>query len=170
MPYTVWSRGRLLGHSSLSYAPSLPRIRAGDFEPTDVGESLLPILTGMGPAVEALVNVVGAHARPEVAATSESSGVPDTLRLTTEYADIRSLGDQLEQLALELRDPEGRPVRAALIGIQDTEHLLALARRDGVLPVDEEDDVEAWMPPPCRYQVIVEMGAALQRCKRRSTG
>ncbi len=164
MPYTLWSHGRLLGHSSLSYARCFPRIRAGDFEPTDVGESLLPILTGMGSAVEALAEILDSHAKPAGAPPEESPGLHDCVRLTTEYADIRSIGDQLENLALELRNPEGERVPTSLIGIQDTEHLLALARRDGVSPLDEEDCVEEWMPQPSRYQIIIEMESDADLC------
>jgi hypothetical protein len=32
MPYTVWSRGRLVGHSELAYARVYPDMRMGDFE------------------------------------------------------------------------------------------------------------------------------------------
>ena len=142
MPYTLWSHGRLLGHSGLSYARCLLRIRAGDFEPTEVGESLLPILTGMGPAIEALAEMLDSQAKPADAPPEESPGLHDRVRLTTEYADIRSIGDQLENLALELRDPKGERVPASLIGIQDTEHLLALARRNDVIPIQDEDDEE----------------------------
>ena len=164
MPYTLWSHGRLLGHSSLSYARCLPRIRAGDFEPTEVGESLLPILTGMGPAVEALAEKLDSHAKPASAPPEDSPGMHDCLRLTTEYADIRSIGDQLENLALELRDPKGERVPASLIGIQDTEHLLALARRNDVIPIEDEDDLEEWLPRPSRYQIIVDMEADEEMC------
>ena len=164
MPYTIWSRGRLLGHSSLSYARCIPRIRAGDFEPTEVGESLLSILTGMGPAAEALAGIMDGHAKPVGARPDEPPGVTDSVRLTTEYADILSIGDQLQNLALELRDPEGARVPTSLIGIQDTEHLLALARRDGVIPIDEEDCLEGWMPQPSRYQIIIEMESDEDMC------
>ena len=163
MPYTLWSHGRLLGQSGLSYARCLVRIRAGDFEPTEVGESLLPILTGMGPAVEALAEIMDSHAKP-AGASEESPGLHDCVRLTTEYADIRSIGDQLENLALELRDPKGERVPTSLIGIQDTEHLLALARRNDVIPIEEEDDLEEWLPRPSRYQIIVEMEADEEMC------
>lgn len=158
MTYTLWSHGRLLGRSSLAYARCFPHIRAGDFEPTEVGESLLPILCGMGPAVEALAEILDSHAKPVGAPPEESPGLHDCVRLTTEYADIRSIGDQLENLALELRDPKGERVPTSLIGIQDTEHLLALARRN-VIPIEEEDDLEEWLPRPSRYQIIVEMEA-----------
>jgi hypothetical protein len=90
--------------------------------------------------------------------------VSEALRLTTEYADVLSLNDQLEHLALELRDAQGELVRTACIGVQDTEHILALARRDGVLLDDEEVEVEPWQARPARYQIIVE----LEGCRSRT--
>lgn len=159
MPYTLWSHGRLLGHSSLSYPRCFPRIRIGEFEPTEVGESLLPILAGMGPAIEALAELLDEHAEPADDPPEESPGVTDCVRLTTEYADTRSIGDQLRNLALELREPGGERVPTSAISIQDTEQLLALARKKGVILFDEEDDLEEWMPRPSRYQIFVEMEA-----------
>jgi hypothetical protein len=164
VPYTVWSRGRLLGRTTLGYAPSLPWIRAGNFEPTDAGELLLPILTGMGPALEALASVLDAASPVGKAPGGAAGRVSEALRLTTEYADVLSLNDQLEHLALELRDAQGELVRTACIGVQDTEHILALARRDGVLLDDEEVELEPWQARPARYQIIVE----LEGCRSRT--
>lgn len=157
--YTVWSRGRLLGRTTLGYAPSIPNIQAGAFEPTQAGESLLPVLTGMGPALEALARVMetaSPHAAPRGRAARCTR---DALRLTTEYADVMSLNDRLEQLALELRDAAGRIVPTRSLGVQDTEHILSLARRDGVLTEDDEDMREPWQPRPARYQIVVELAS-----------
>jgi hypothetical protein len=49
MPYTVWSRGRLVGESELAYAQAFPDMRMGDFQPSPVGETLLPIILGVAP-------------------------------------------------------------------------------------------------------------------------
>ena len=166
MPYTIWSRGRLLGQTTLGYAPSLPGIRAGDFEPSELGESLMPVLTGMGPALEALSRALE-QIWPESLDSVPPGGMRDKVRLTTEYADLVSINDRLEQLALELRDPSGAPVRTEAIGIQDTEHLLALARRDGVLTEADEPEFEPWQPKPARYQIIVELEGARDRILER---
>ena len=48
MPYTLWSRGRLIGQTELAYARSFPGLRAGDFEPSALGETLMPIIIGVG--------------------------------------------------------------------------------------------------------------------------
>ena len=155
MEYTVWSRGRLLGRTTLGYAPSIPNIQAGDFDPTEVGESLLPVLTGMGPALEELARVLDTVSPEREHRGKAVRRMRDALRLTTEYADVMSLNDQLERLALELRDAAGQLVPTQSIGVQDTEHVLALARRDGVL-LEEDDALQPWQPGPARYQIIVE--------------
>lgn len=160
MPYTIWSRDRLLGHTTLGYAPSIPGIKAGDFEPTELGEELMPVLTGMGPASEAFSRAIE-RLWPE-GVPETKTGIHDALRKTSEYADLVSIHDRLESLALELRDPSGNPVLTEAIGIQDTEHLLALARRDGVLTEEDEMEMasEPWEPQPARYQIIVELQGA----------
>ena len=113
----------------------------------------------MGPAVEALSELLDEHAEAAADPPEESPGLTNRVRLTTEYADILSIGDQLRNLELELRDPGGARVPTSEIGIQDTERLLSLARKKGVLLIDEEDDLEEWMPRPSRYQIFVEMEA-----------
>jgi hypothetical protein len=51
MPYTLWSREQLLGETDFEfYKGSGPR-RAGVFRPTPLGVTLLPTLTGIGPAL-----------------------------------------------------------------------------------------------------------------------
>ena len=42
MPYTIWSRGQLVGESSLDQPRADPRQRSGDFLPTAFGETLIP--------------------------------------------------------------------------------------------------------------------------------
>src|SRR5688572_5995930 len=147
MPYTVWSRGRLIGESELAYARSLPGVRAGDFTPTPLGERLMPIIDGVGPALRALHEVV--RTDPRAGAPADRAGDwPESVRRTTEYADALSIGDELESLDLELRDPGGVVVKTDWIAIQDTHRVLAVAREsedelvDVALTEEEEEEVE----------------------------
>lgn len=202
MTYTVWSRGRLLGHSTLGYARAAPGMRAGDFEPTPLGETLMPILTGVGPALNTL-HRVAADLRTD--AMSQADGDPalgfsPLVRSTTEYADAVSLVDELESLALELREPDGVVVRTEMIAVNDTAHLRALAREplydDDDLPPDEdepldpeleaaiahdlevirswefEDDGEEWRDPPpiARYQLLVVLEGGITGTLTRQAG
>jgi len=57
VPYTLRSRNRLLGTSELAYRRSFPRLRVGDFAPTELGEQLMAIILGVGPALNALYDV-----------------------------------------------------------------------------------------------------------------
>ena len=42
MPYTIWSRGHLVGETNLDHTRVDPRQRSGDFLPTAYGETLIP--------------------------------------------------------------------------------------------------------------------------------
>ena len=161
MPYTVWSRGRLVGESELAYVRCMPGLRSGDFEPSAIGEKLLPIILGVGPALRSLHDAAD-KARDEAESVGRELPVgdwPDTIRHTTEYADAMSIPDELESLALELRDPAGAVVKTDWIAVQDTHRLIAIAREE-LAAVDpdldfEDDDVEPWQPAPPRYQIMV---------------
>ena len=172
MPYTVWSRGRLLGASELEYAEAIPGVKAGDFEPSAEGETLMPVLVGAGPAIRALSTVLreqqpgepgedrigGAPLQPHGDGLEDAQGqaaLTDTILRSTEYADYLSLCDELENLALELRDASGAVVPTEWVTVQDTEYLRSLAREDSDWP--EEDPLEPWEPAPARYQLMVMM-------------
>ena len=137
MPYTVWSRNRLIGESELAFARSLPGLRAGHFTPSALGEQLMPIITGSGQALRALYDV-SEDIRRERPEGEQSGHWPTSVRRTTEYADALSINDELESLDLELRDPGGAVVKTEWIAIQDTHRWLAASDPDE----EEYDDVE----------------------------
>jgi hypothetical protein len=161
MPYTVWSRGRLLGETELAHRPSLPGLRAGDFSPTEMGERLMPVMTGVGPALCALHELTEELKRrnPRVEVEEGGEWAP-VVRRTTEYADAVSVTDELQSLNLELRDSTNVIVRTEWISVQDTQRLVAMAREDmeqaGEDPLDG-DVLEPWQPEPPRYQIMVAL-------------
>jgi hypothetical protein len=163
MPYTLWSRNRLIGSSELAYRRSFPKLRVGDFEPTELGEKLMPIIVGVGPALSALYEVsqrVRREQRKKGIRRSRRADWPPEVKETTECADAMSLPDELESLALELRDPSGTVVETESIWLQDTHRLVALAREElaEVYPdMEFEDEREPWEPEPPRYQIYVEL-------------
>lgn len=191
MPYTVWSRGRLIGQSELAYRRSLPGLRMGDFFPSQLGDQLMPILTGEGPALFALYEVAEdtERERPESARLGDW---PDGVRQTTEYADAMSICDELESLDLQLRDPSGKVVKTESVSIRDTHRLIALARaheddgREVELTEEEMKEVEemraeldalfkeeeytAWEPEPefPRYQIMVTLAGFERGMLRRA--
>src|SRR3954471_19424051 len=130
MPYTVWSRGRLVGHSELAYARAFPDMRMGDFEPTAIGETLLPIILGVAPALRALCDVVENTPCNAGSGTPHATGFPPEVRRTTEYADVVSSQDEIDALALELHDSAGNAVSTEWLWFQDTHRLRALARQE----------------------------------------
>jgi hypothetical protein len=159
MPYTVWSRGRLVGHSELAYARAFPDMRMGDFEPTAIGEALLPIILGVSPALRALYDVLEKMPDSASGVPPHDTGFPPEVRRTTEYADVVSTQDEIDALALELHDATGNVVKTEWLWFQDTYRLLALAREEtAALDPDLvfDDDVrEPWEPEPPRYQIMV---------------
>lgn len=162
MPYTLWSRNRLIGSSELAYRRSFPKLRVGDFEPTELGEKLMPIIVGVGPALSALYEAserVRREQRKKGIRRSRRGDWSPEVKQTTEYADAMSLPDELESLALELRDPNGGVVETESIWLQDTHRLVALAREDWAeaCPDMEFEEREPWEPAPPRYQIYVEL-------------
>jgi hypothetical protein len=105
MPYTIWSRGRLIGETDLGFIYRRNRYRVGWFHPNPAGERLMPIATGVSPALRADY-MIG----------------PDP----TTYADILAAVDQCEALELELHGLDGQRIETEDIGIVDTHYLLSL--------------------------------------------
>jgi hypothetical protein len=126
MPYTLWSRGRLLGETELAYRQAMPGLRAGDFFPNELGDRLMPVIDGMRPVLYALDDVHTEFRRANPSAPYLDD-YPPAIKRTPEYADVMSTADEIESLRLELRDPDGAVVETEDIWIQDTHRLLALA-------------------------------------------
>jgi hypothetical protein len=161
MPYTLWSRGRLLGETELAYRRWKPCFRAGDFAPNELGEKLMPIIVGVGPALHALYDRHAEDLRRQRAETEsdDEDGYPEEVRRSTEYADAVSIADELESLALELRDPSGAVVDTEDIWLNDTYRLIAIGR-EAIRKEDpdfEFDEPEPWETPPPRYQIMVAL-------------
>jgi len=130
MPYTLWSRGRLLGETELEFARYAPLNRGGGFWPTVVGSKLMPVATGV---TVASIELATKSRRLERAGSPEgdrSDDVTAQIHESTEYADYLAAMDRLNALELELRDPDGNVVPNEWIDIRDTEFLTNLSERD----------------------------------------
>lgn len=113
MPYTLWSRNRLIGSSELAYRRSFPRLRVGDFEATELGEQLMPIILGVGPALNALYEAsrrVRREQRKKGIRRSRRGDFPPEVKQTTEYADAVSAPLELESLSLESGEPQKKVI------------------------------------------------------------
>jgi len=111
--YTVWSRGRELGHSSLAFARCLDSVRAGWFYPTDAGTSLMRIITG---SRDAWLAMAVAYQQGKHEDLSE-----EEWRRTAEFAGVVAAAAHADALQLELRGPDGRVIPTEDIDIRDTE-------------------------------------------------
>lgn len=145
MPYTVWSHGRLLGESALDYRRVFPRHRMGDFFPTEAGEKVMPVATGVSKA--------GADLVKSLSGAPPGSPARTHLRETSEYADLAAAEDHYDALELELRGPDGSLIPTEWIDLRDTEFLLSLtdddleaARLELDFSLEDEDDFGD--PPP----------------------
>src|SRR5205823_2050636 len=118
MPYTLWSNGRLLGHTDLEFIANTEVTKMGWFHPTEIGEQVLEIVT-------------------------EPSRVMTNYRETTDrealLADLAAASNRVEALDLQLRSPEGAVMDTKDIGINDTQRLLALAA-ESMAEMEEEDE------------------------------
>ena len=166
--YTLMSRGRVLGHSTLAFAHSMDKLRTGWFYPTDVGTSLMPIITGTRDAGLAMLVLFKRGELPDID--------DEQFIKTTEYADCAAAEAHEEALQLELRGPDGRVIRAEDIFVRDTETFIPEIHGgkyddDDEIELDEESQAcvdelvahfeslpeEPWNPPEemGRYQLFV---------------
>lgn len=168
MPYTLWSRGRLLGESELGWIQVFENLKTGWFHPSPAGKKFLRVLTGTGPALMAL----GKMMRDPVRAlarnvdTEPDADYPRDVRQTTEYADLVSIVDELEALQLELRDPEGRPVDVESMGVDDTHWKISLVPKKIRRKIDGRHPGEPWQadsPPLPRYTIQVRLRGVPRR-------
>lgn len=159
MPYTLWSRGRLLGETDLGFARVYANHRVGWFHPSPQGEALMSVLTGTGPALKAVARLMRNPLRSSNRSRHGGSigEWPSDIRTTTEYADLVSSVDELESMDLQLRDPDGRIMTVEHVGIDDMQFKSRrLPKRQRKLPA-ARTDAEPWSDVATvrRYQIQV---------------
>lgn len=155
--YTFWSKGRLLGHSTLDFYPVSPTSRAGWFEPTDDGEQLMPVLTCLGPFHAEITRETAKRCLPG-GELLDPRLCGDIARRALHYKLSEEAGAAVEELQLELRGPHGRTIPTASIGVSDTEYLLALPPLDDDLRPSDTDDTDATEPPDEFSAGLIELG------------
>jgi hypothetical protein len=138
MQYTVSSRGRPIGVTDLGFVRIGGPNRSGWFHPNAEGERLMPVIASVIPAMRAFLHrdVRGAEGEPIVQ--------PHLLGSTL-FADIAEALHHVGALELTLHHANGSVIPTRLVGIQDTEQLLALAQWDDALP-----ETDAWAGGPTR--------------------
>ncbi|MEO7455737.1 MAG: hypothetical protein ABIY52_05700 [Gemmatimonadaceae bacterium] len=106
MPYTVWSRGRLLGHSDLEFRQCFPLARTGWFHPVEGAEPVLEVFNEPRRVI--------LHAR---------DNHKELVR-----ADLAATSDRAEALELELRGDDGQVVRTEDVSIRDMDLTMEFAK------------------------------------------
>lgn len=137
MPYTVWSRGRLIGETELGFPPVAPESRMGWLRPVPGAESLVDDVALPSRDVLAFILLDDANANDEPAG-------PDP-RQSTLFADYAESMQRQMAFALELRDADGAVVATSSVMIQDTERLRQLARIEDPPPGDADADEVPFM-------------------------
>lgn len=132
MTYTLWSRGRLLGHSDLGYARTMPLHRMGTLVPTEEGERLLPVASGVSAAIIAWGNAKRGGAQKP--ASPGRGPLP-----IQENADLLSALDERDALGLILCGPDGHIIPTEWIDVRDCSFMQSLAEET----IREADAAEA---------------------------
>lgn len=165
MPYTLWSRGRLLGETDLGFVQVFENVKFGWFHPSPDGEKAMHALTGAGPALMRLHRMMRHPLRQMMrsAADSAEPGFPRDIKQTTAYADLVSIIDEREAMALELRGPDGNVIPTEDIGIDDTEWKMSMgsgkwrAKRANTAARETTSPLQ-------RYQIQVHLRGVPRRC------
>jgi len=145
MSYTVWSHGRLLGETELAYTRWMPKLRGGDFFPTEFGETLMPIATGGPVAMKELVKAMrDAHCGSDDTPASPRGRRATTPQITAAEAELESAVKRRDALALELRRPDGSIVPTEDIDIRDTERFWNIEQDDDDLGFGDDDIDDAF--------------------------
>jgi hypothetical protein len=127
MPYSLWSRGRLLGSTTLDFVRCIPLHRMGFLDAAPGAEPLLEMATAVSPAMMALSRRMRAFHTGSLTERGATLA-RELIRETTEFADLSAALAQEEGLALELHREDGSIVPTEWIGLKDTDWLLALGR------------------------------------------
>jgi hypothetical protein len=126
--YTIWSRGRLVGETTLSFVRLDEWSRSGWFIPTEEGERLVAGIA---------TPLLSTEAKLRRRAEGDESGDSQT---GTVMADLAEISQHVGALELELRREDGSVVSTEDIGFQDVERLIAL----GEMAHDDDEELPEW--------------------------
>ena len=123
MPYTVWSRGRLIGETDLAFRPLIDVQRSGHFHPNAEGERVMELIASPLPAMRAYLH------RDARDADGNGFVLPE-LQGSALFADLAESFHHFRSLELELRREDGSVVPTEDIGFQDTHPSLAVTEAE----------------------------------------
>ena len=115
--YTICSRGRPIGTSDLGFVRIDGSSRSGWFHPNAFGESVMPTVALVYPAMRAFIC-------QDVRDDKAQSTVQPDFRTSAMFADLAEAYHRVGRLELTLHWPDGTLIPTSMLGIQDCEELL----------------------------------------------
>jgi hypothetical protein len=132
MTYTFRHAGTLMGDASMQKSPTNRWQRAGIFKPNAYGLELLPRLTCLLTASYELKQALVERGLPP-----DDLRQPEALELIETTSGGRKMIDVGRVLSkIEVRDPDGHPVRIASIAFSDIRELQSLTR---LMKIDNQE-------------------------------
>jgi hypothetical protein len=194
--FTLWSKDRLIGRAKIMYFPPFPGMRVGDFEATELGEQLMSVILGVRPAIMAFYDFADKARRDAEAAGADlgTAPWPESVKSSTEYADMVSSQREFDSLELVLKDSYGRVVPTEWIDMRDAEKMTAEAHQIMMMEAEsmgldtdmddsdpDESDVDEpdldesnldepvlWEPNPPKYQIQLMLEGGEEWLKERA--
>ncbi len=130
--YTIWSRGRLLGESTLAFVRCIPKHRMGSFHPS---ENALPLVER---ATEGQQVAFEFYKLDRKKTSDSSQVVEEALHEMPYIADLMAAHAHREALEMELRGPNGRVIPTEWIDIRDSQ---IFEEKNAIPGVENEDDL-----------------------------
>jgi hypothetical protein len=148
MSFTLMSAGRALGRTGVELPAPAPSTRSWQFIPSAAFADVRPLFAALPAAIEDGQEAIPTQGELDAIAESEREAhMRGLLRTDPRMARFIELSEQLDSLALELLDAQGRPLETATIGVTELD-IPAAAFRDVLTSVDADADLSAAQSPP----------------------
>jgi hypothetical protein len=135
VPYIIASHGRPIGTTELNFFRLDGSTRSGWFRPNALGETLMPTIALVLPAMCAFVN--------RDAKGEDGQGiVKQSFRKSSLFADLAEALQNMAALDLTLHHEDGSLIPTEMVGLQDAEQLLSLTNWNDVEECDRSHENE----------------------------
>lgn len=140
MPFSLWSRGQLLGESDLELPTGDALHLTGPFRPTAAGVEAMPILTGVATALFGLAPMFEREGLIEEQPTeAKGEAVFDAFHGTDEGTRAMEALRRFAALQLEVRDTEGQVLPTEAIMVHDFAALASIVEKEVSLAPEARD-------------------------------
>jgi len=155
MPYTLWSRGILVGVTDFALGDTHGRHLAGVFQPAETGMILLPALTAMAPALFDLNARMKHEHLSEADVERDPDRVLEVFERSPEGQRVIASAKEVEQL--ELRAPSGRVLEIESILVSDLTEMQRFGFRS--TPISKRRKGRGQLSDPIRYLISATLAA-----------